>query len=98
MRFFVGTSGFSYKEWKGSFYPEKLPAKEMLGYYAARFSAVALPATGGTLPSKGARRAVVTPGALMRPSRMAPSDEAVLSIISLTWPPSRSAIAGPEPL
>ena len=40
MRFFVGTSGYSYKEWKGSFYPEKLPQKEMLAYYAGRFSTV----------------------------------------------------------
>jgi uncharacterized protein YecE (DUF72 family) len=38
MRFFVGTSGYSYKEWKGSFYPEKLPQKEMLAYYAQHFS------------------------------------------------------------
>ena len=30
MNLFVGTSGYSYKEWKGSFYPEKIPAKEML--------------------------------------------------------------------
>ena len=35
-----GTSGFSYKEWKGSFYPEDLPAKEMLSYYARRLPAV----------------------------------------------------------
>ena len=36
----VGTSGYSYKEWKGSFYPEKLPDKEMLSYYAKQFSTV----------------------------------------------------------
>src|SRR5882672_2650568 len=40
MQFFVGTSGYSYPKWKGSFYPEKLPQKEMLGYYAERFGAV----------------------------------------------------------
>jgi uncharacterized protein YecE (DUF72 family) len=40
MRFFVGTSGYSYKEWKGSFYPEKLAQREMLGYYAQRFCTV----------------------------------------------------------
>ena len=34
MKLSVGTSGYSYKEWKGPFYPEKLPAKEMLGFYA----------------------------------------------------------------
>jgi uncharacterized protein YecE (DUF72 family) len=40
MQFFVGTSGYSYPKWKGSFYPEKLPNKEMLSYYAERFAAV----------------------------------------------------------
>jgi uncharacterized protein YecE (DUF72 family) len=29
----IGTSGFSYKEWLGGFYPEKLPATKMLEYY-----------------------------------------------------------------
>lgn len=36
----VGTSGYSYKQWKGSFYPEKLPDREMLSYYASQFSTV----------------------------------------------------------
>ena len=36
----VGTSGYSYKEWKGSFYPEKLPVKQMLAYYASQFPTV----------------------------------------------------------
>jgi uncharacterized protein YecE (DUF72 family) len=40
MRWHVGTSGYSYKEWKGNFYPEKLPAKDMLSYYAQRLPAV----------------------------------------------------------
>ena len=40
MRFLVGTSGYSFKESKGHFYPEKLPQKEMLRYYAERFSTV----------------------------------------------------------
>lgn len=40
MRFFVGTSGYSYQEWKGSFYPRRLPHKEMLSYYAGRFATV----------------------------------------------------------
>ncbi|MDQ7842991.1 MAG: DUF72 domain-containing protein [Armatimonadota bacterium] len=34
---FVGTSGFSYPEWKGRFYPAGLPAGEMLAYYARVF-------------------------------------------------------------
>ena len=36
----VGTSGYNYPEWKGSFYPETLPAAKMLPYYAERFSTV----------------------------------------------------------
>src|ERR1700741_4326811 len=42
MSLYVGTSGYSYKEWKGSFYPEKLPPTEMLAYYSERFQAVEL--------------------------------------------------------
>jgi len=47
---YVGTSGYSYKEWKGSFYPEKLPPKDMLSYYAERFAAVELNNTFYRLP------------------------------------------------
>jgi uncharacterized protein YecE (DUF72 family) len=36
----VGTSGFSYRDWKGVFYPEWLPARDWLHYYATRFNAV----------------------------------------------------------
>ena len=36
----MGTSGYSYKEWKGTFYPEKLPDNEMLNFYAKEFSTV----------------------------------------------------------
>ncbi len=50
MRFFVGTSGYSYKEWKGTFYPQKLPQKEMLGYYGTRFATVEINATFYRMP------------------------------------------------
>jgi uncharacterized protein YecE (DUF72 family) len=50
MRLFVGTSGFSYKEWKGSFYPEDLPAADMLRYYAERLSAVEINNTFYRMP------------------------------------------------
>jgi len=40
MNTWVGTSGYNYPEWKGSFYPEKMPAARMLPYYAAAFSTV----------------------------------------------------------
>ena len=40
MRLRAGTSGWSYKEWKGHFYPEKMAAKDMLRFYGTRFSTV----------------------------------------------------------
>ena len=40
MNVWVGTSGYNYPEWKGSFYPETLPAAKMLPYYAERFPTV----------------------------------------------------------
>ncbi|MDZ4687814.1 MAG: DUF72 domain-containing protein [Planctomycetaceae bacterium] len=40
MHLYVGTSGYSYKEWKGKFYPEKFSDKKMLAFYAERFNAV----------------------------------------------------------
>jgi len=50
MEYFVGTSGYSYREWKGPFYPEKLPAREMLEYYARRLPAVEINNTFYRLP------------------------------------------------
>ena len=50
MRLRTGTSGFSYKEWKGSFYPEKLPATRMLEYYSRRLDAVEINNTFYRLP------------------------------------------------
>lgn len=40
MKLYVGTSGYSYKAWKGRFYPADLPDKAMLHYYAQRFRSV----------------------------------------------------------
>jgi uncharacterized protein YecE (DUF72 family) len=51
MHFHVGTSGYSYKEWKGSFYPEKLPAKNMLAYYAGCFHTVEINNTFYRMPT-----------------------------------------------
>jgi uncharacterized protein YecE (DUF72 family) len=50
VRVLAGTSGFSYKEWKGSFYPEDLPAEEMLAYYSARLPAVEINNTFYRMP------------------------------------------------
>ncbi|HEX6999229.1 MAG TPA: DUF72 domain-containing protein [Gammaproteobacteria bacterium] len=51
MRVLAGTSGFSYKEWKGHFYPERLPAARMLEFYASRLPAVEINNTFYRLPS-----------------------------------------------
>jgi uncharacterized protein YecE (DUF72 family) len=40
MNLWVGTSGYSYDEWKGPFYPEDLPASKMLHYYSRRLNSV----------------------------------------------------------
>src|SRR2546422_11467346 len=50
MNLHVGTSGYSYKEWKGNFYPEDLPAKEMLAFYSQRLPAVEINTTFYRLP------------------------------------------------
>ena len=52
MKLHVGTSGYSYKEWKGNFYPEDLPAKEMLSYYSRRLPAVEINNTFYHLPKE----------------------------------------------
>ena len=51
MKIRAGTSGWSYKEWKGFFYPEKLPAKDMLRYYSERFPTVEVNNTFYRLPN-----------------------------------------------
>jgi uncharacterized protein YecE (DUF72 family) len=52
MELLTGTSGFSYKEWLGAFYPEKLPAGEMLRYYAAHFPTVEINNTFYRMPAE----------------------------------------------
>jgi uncharacterized protein YecE (DUF72 family) len=48
----VGTSGYNYPEWKGSFYPADLAAKKMLPYYAARFPTVEINYTFYRMPTE----------------------------------------------
>jgi uncharacterized protein YecE (DUF72 family) len=52
MQVLVGTSGFAYKEWKGPFYPAKIRAEEMLGYYASRFGTVEINNTFYRMPEE----------------------------------------------
>jgi len=50
MQVLVGTSGYSYKEWKGTFYPEDLKAADMLRYYAERLTTVEINNTFYRMP------------------------------------------------
>jgi uncharacterized protein YecE (DUF72 family) len=52
MKLWVGTSGYSYKAWSGSFYPERLATKEMLRFYASRLPAVEINNTFYRLPNE----------------------------------------------
>jgi len=47
----IGTSGWSYPHWRGSFYPASLPADEWLPFYATHFGAVEINSTFYRLPS-----------------------------------------------
>jgi len=49
---YVGTSGWNYREWRGSFFPEDLAAKKWLSFYATRFDSVEINYTFYRLPSK----------------------------------------------
>lgn len=51
MKVRVGTSGFAYKEWKGSFYPQDLKADAFLPYYASRFDTVEINNTFYRMPT-----------------------------------------------
>lgn len=51
MRVKVGTSGYSYKEWKGPFYPGDLPAKDFLRFYASRLPTVEINNTFYRMPT-----------------------------------------------
>ncbi len=52
VRLSVGTSGFSYKEWLGKFYPEKLPGDQMLAFYARHFDTVEINNTFYRMPAE----------------------------------------------
>ena len=52
MKCWVGTSGFSYKEWKGSFYPADLSNDRMLAYYGERLNAVEINNTFYRMPKR----------------------------------------------
>ncbi len=52
MDWLAGTSGYSYKEWKGTFYPEDIAAADMLAFYAAQLPAVEINNTFYRMPRR----------------------------------------------
>ncbi len=57
MKLHAGTSGFAFKEWKGSFYPTDLKDDAMLGFYASKFPTVEINNTFYRLPKEDVLRA-----------------------------------------
>ena len=53
-RYFIGTSGWHYDDWRGRFYPEKLPKTQWLDFYAHRFPTLELNNSFYRLPSEKA--------------------------------------------
>jgi uncharacterized protein YecE (DUF72 family) len=51
MNTWIGTSGFQYAEWKGSFYPQDLAAAKMLPYYAERLNTTEINYTFHRIPA-----------------------------------------------
>jgi len=51
-RVFVGTSGYNYPEWRGTFYPEKFSTSKMLAFYAERFPTVEINYTFYRMPTE----------------------------------------------
>jgi uncharacterized protein YecE (DUF72 family) len=51
-RFFIGTSGWTYDDWSGTFYPEDVKGSERLAYYVRRFNTVEINATFYRLPTQ----------------------------------------------
>lgn len=49
--YWIGTSGYNYPEWRGSFYPERFPSARMLPYYAERFRSVEINYTFYRMPT-----------------------------------------------
>jgi uncharacterized protein YecE (DUF72 family) len=52
MKTYIGCSGFYYKDWREKFYPEKLPQKEWLSYYAGHFNTVEINNTFYKMPEE----------------------------------------------
>jgi uncharacterized protein YecE (DUF72 family) len=81
MEIHVGTSGYGYKEWKGSFYPDKISPKEMLHFYSERLNAVEINNTFYRMPTEG----VLASWARQVPDRFVFALKAPQIITHLKW-------------
>jgi uncharacterized protein YecE (DUF72 family) len=102
MQVLAGTSGYSYKEWKGTFYPEKLPAGEMLRFYARHFRTVEINNTFYRMPAEqmlsrwseevpeGFRFALKAPRRITHEKRLRDAESDVAAFLQ------RSAALGPK--
>ena len=50
--YWIGTSGYNYPEWRGSFYPRDLPSAKMLAFYAGQFPTVEINYTFYRMPTE----------------------------------------------
>src|SRR5436309_14924068 len=96
MKALVGTSGYSYREWKGSFYPDDLPASKFLRYYGERFATVEANNTFYKMPTEkqlaawieevpaGFEFAVKAPQRISHQQRLEGSEESVERLLHAT--------------
>lgn len=56
---YFGTSGFSYNDWVGNFYPRGIPRPEWLRYYASEFNALELNSTYYAIPRLSIIKAII---------------------------------------
>ena len=95
MTLYVGTSGFSYPEWKGAFYPPDLPEKQMLGFYGKHFRSVEINNTFHRMPKAQAleawasevpadfKFALKAPQRITHQQRLEDSDESVSYLLDM---------------
>ncbi len=95
MELYVGTSGYSYPAWKGKFYPQKLPGKQMLRYYGEHFCTVESNSTFRFLPKTSAvaawaeavpapfRFALKAPQAITHFKRLKDADDSVSQLFAV---------------
>jgi uncharacterized protein YecE (DUF72 family) len=97
-RIFVGCSGWSYPTWKPDFYPQKLPAKKMLEFYATQLNSVEVNYTFRQMPSPttiqtwlaatrdGFRFSFKAPQRITHIQRLRQSAEALQALVSALEP------------